>query len=120
MKDENVYRKMDNGRYVPFGVCCEPDNMPDGLWYVRHREHGKSTTSIPYLQGLFKVGDAKQVDVTELCGMEDLCGYIMESKDFRDMINYGTGYSINDIVHFCVKKLVDRAKEQKYDKIAKG
>jgi hypothetical protein len=113
MKDENVYRKMDNGRYVPFGVCYEPDNMPDGIWYVRHREYSKSTTSVPYMQGLFKVGDAKQVDITELCGMEDLCDYIMESKEFNDTVKNEEGCTLNDIVHVCVKKLVDKAQEQK-------
>lgn len=25
MKDNNVYRKMDNGRYVPVGIYCGDD-----------------------------------------------------------------------------------------------
>ena len=40
MKDNNVYRKMDNGRYVPVGVYCGDDQwLPDGIWYVRHHDN---------------------------------------------------------------------------------
>lgn len=117
MRNENVYRKGDNGRYIPFGICCEPDNMPDGIWYVRHKNYSRGMTSISYLEGLFKVGDAKYIDVTEICGMEDLCDYIIDSPEFREVINCSKGYSINDLVHVCVKKLVDRAKEQKGEKL---
>lgn len=113
MKDENVYRRGDNGRYIPYGICCEPDNMPDGIWYVRHRDYSRSTTSVNYMQGLFKVGDAMEIDLTKLCGMEDLVDYIMDSKEFRETADYSKGYSLNDIVHVCVAKLVEKAESQK-------
>ena len=32
-----------------------------------------SMSSLKPLEGIFKTGDAKNVDLTELCGMEDLC-----------------------------------------------
>lgn len=111
MKDENVYRKMDNGRYAAYGVCCEPSNLPDGIWYVRHKDHSHAITSVPYMQGLFKMGNAKQVDVTEICGMEDLCDYIMDSKEWREMMNDENGHTLNDLVHLCVAKIVEKSKE---------
>lgn len=113
MKNDNIYMKGDNGRYIPFGVCYQPNYLPDGIWYVRHHDHGWASTAVSYMQGLFKVGDAKELDITELCGMEDLCDYIMSSKEYIDTISNSKGYSINDIIHVCVQKLVDKAKEQK-------
>ena len=98
MKDDKVYRKADNGRYIPFGICCQPDHMQDGIWYVRHGEGSRTTTSVGYMAGLFKMGDSKTIDVTKLCGMEDLCDEIMNSKEFNEVINRKEGHSISDML----------------------
>ena len=116
MKDNNVYLKTDRGRYIPYGVCYQPEHLPDGIWYVRHTDYGKSITSVKYIEGLYKVGDSKSIDLTELCGMEDLCEYITNSKEFKETINSKSGFSSNDIVHLCVKKLVEKARNEKVEK----
>lgn len=116
IKDDNVYLKNDKGRYVPYGVCCHPEYLPDGIWYVRHTDYGRSTISVKYLEGLFRVGDAKPVDLTELCGMENLCEYITGSKEFKELMNSKTGFSPNDVVHICVKKLVEKVQNEKVEK----
>lgn len=116
MKDNNVYLKNDKGRYIPYGVCYQPEYLPDGIWYVRHTDYGKSTTSVKYLEGLYKMGDVKSIDLTELCGMEDLCDYITRSKEFKELMNSKTGFSPNDIVHICVKKLVEKVQDEKVEK----
>ena len=117
MKDFNVYRKKDNGRYEPFGVQYDKDYLPDGIWYVRHHDYSRGLTSVGYLQGLFKVGEKNEIDITEICGMEDLVDYITHSDEWCETLNSPKGYTLNDIVHICVKKLVDKAKEQKDKKL---
>ena len=109
MKDNNVYRKMDNGRYVPVGIYCGDDRwLPDGIWYVRHHDNVYSMSSLKHLEVIFKTGDAKNVDLTELCGMEDLCDYIMSSQEFKNMMDSDKGFSVSDLVHICVKKLNEK------------
>ena len=112
MKDENVYRKLDNGRYQAFGVYYHPNYLTDGIYYVRHKEAGRSISSVPYIAGLFRVGYSKEIDIPTLCGMEDLCDKITESKEFRELVDKGS-YSIQDIIHVCVKVLYDEAKKEK-------
>lgn len=113
MKDENIYRKLDNGRYQAFGVCYQPEHLCDGIWYVKHHEYGRSITSVPYVTGLFRIGDTKEIDIPTLCGLEDICNKIYESQEYRDLINSKNGYCIQDIVHICVKKMYDFSQEKK-------
>lgn len=105
MKDQNVYRKLDNGRYQPYGVCYEPDNLPDGIWYVRHHEYSREMSNIKYLQGLFKVGDSEQVNIPQLCGLADYADEILRSEEFSTLM--GKGYSVQDIVTLTVSKVFE-------------
>lgn len=111
-KDENVYLKNDNGRYQAFGVCYQPDYLSDGIWYVQHHDYGRSVTSVPYIAGLFRVGEAKEIDIPTLCGLEDMCNKIYDSEEYRNLINSKNGYCIQDIVHVCVKIMYDESKNK--------
>lgn len=110
MKDQNIYRKMDNGRYKPFGICYQPKHLSDGIWYVKHYDYDRGITSVPYIAGLFRVGDAKEIDIPTLCGMEDMCDKIFNSKEYKELTN--GSYSINDLVHVCVKVIYDESKNK--------
>lgn len=55
-------------------------------------------SSLKPLEGIFKTGDVKNVDLTELCGMEDLCDYIMSSQEFKNMMDSNKGFSVSDLV----------------------
>lgn len=110
---DNVYRKLPNGRYQPFGVYGDFDYLPDGLWYIRHSEYSKATTSVSYLAELFKVGDSKYIDIQELAGMQDLVEKVTHSSEYMEATNREKGFCAQDIVSVTVKVLTDIAKEQK-------
>lgn len=111
MKDNNVYVRKDNGRYEAFGVQVNREYLPDGIYYVRHHQYGRTTTSVPYMAGLFRIGDAKKIDIPTICGLEDVVDAITESQEYRDLMGKG-GYSMMDIIHLCVKKMYDIANEK--------
>ena len=107
MKDENIYIKKDNGRYEPIGVCTHRDYMFDGIWYVRHREHSVGTTSVPYIASMFHM-DTNPVNINLVCGLEDNVDYIINSDEWHELFDKKGSYTLNEIVHLCVKKLYDR------------
>ena len=76
---------LPNGRkkYVPYGV--EVDNLPTGIYFVDIRKHSKETTSCSYLGQLYKVGEPKEIDLTEICGMHHLANTVMETEEFREL-----------------------------------
>lgn len=115
MTDDNVYFKKGNGRYEPIGVRVNRDYLPDGIYYIRHHEHGRSTTSVPYLAGVFRIGDATKIDIPTICGLEDMVDKITNTREYIDMINEGK-FSIHDIICLCVKKMYDIANEQQENK----
>ena len=86
MKDNNVYRKMDNGRYVPVGIYCGDGRwLPDGIWYVRHHTHSWSMSNGSYLQGIFEIPRKEPIDMSAICDMKDLVDEIMSSEEFRNI-----------------------------------
>ena len=81
MTDDNVYFKKGNGRYEPIGVRVNRDYLPDGIYYIRHHEYGRSTTSVPYLAGVFRIGDATKIDIPTICGLEDMVDKITNTEE---------------------------------------
>lgn len=114
MKDENIYIKKDNGRYEPVGICTHRDYMFDGIWYVRHREHSVGTTSVPYIASMFHM-DTNPVNINLVCGLEDNVDYIINSPEWYELFDKKGSYTLNEIVHLCVKKLYDRQFENNKD-----
>lgn len=117
-KDDNIYIKMDNGRYRPYGVRYNEPYMYDGIWYVRHHENSVGTTNVDnYMEGLFRVGDRpEKIDVPKLCAMQDYVDYVLNSKEIREMMDKGY-YSWNEMVCKVVALVVD--KNEQYKKEAK-
>lgn len=116
MKDENIYIKKDNGRYEPVGIWTNRDYMFDGIWYVRHSKYTKSITSVPYLATMFHM-DVNPVNINLVCGLEDNVDYIINSPEWKELFDKNNGYSLNDIVHLCVKKLYERQFENNENKL---
>ena len=112
MKDDNIYVKKDNGRYVPYGRMYNENYMYDGIWYVRHNENSKSITNVDYMEGLFRVGDRPEaIDVPQLCAMADYTDYVLSSKEMQDLMN--KGFSFNDLVSKIVALVIEKNKELK-------
>lgn len=118
--DDNVYYKKGK-RYVPFGMRYYENYLPDGIWYVRHKEHSYGTANVDhYLQGLYKVGDPPEViDIPRLCSMHSYTEYVMASPEFEELMHKGS-YSFLEltakIVALVVKlnqTLKDKEKEEK-------
>lgn len=110
---KNYYIKNEKGRYEPVGVCLPQDMLGDGIWYVRHTDHSKRVTSIPYLQGLFKVGDKAEIDFPKLCAMDDYVNYVLDSDEFREM--YKNGYTLYELLSKVVA-LIFEFNEKKQEK----
>ena len=87
---------LHNGRkkYVPCGV--EVNDLPTGIYFVDIRKHSKETVSCSYLGQLYKVGEPKEIDLTEICGMHRLANEVIQHNDFREFMN--KSHSIFDIV----------------------
>lgn len=93
-----MYKKvvLPSGRnkYVPVGVYER--ELPTGIYFVDVRKNTKSTSSCSYLGELYKIGDPKVIDLTEICGMQQLAEKVMETKEFRELIS--NRCSISEIV----------------------
>lgn len=100
MKDDNVYIKNDNGVFEPIGI--KYDYLPDGIWYVRHHNGFHSRTNVGYLEGLYKLGGDIFNDIPQLCSFQDYTDYILDSKEFNDILNNKKGYSLVELVSACV------------------
>lgn len=110
MSDANLYRKVGK-RYEPIGRLINVDYLTDGIWYVHHTKHSKGITSCKHLEGVYRVGEAQHIDLAKLCGMADLSEKILDSQEFRDVVNSSTGYSLHDIVDVCVNILTNECEK---------
>lgn len=96
--DNNVYRKVGPRKYVPFGVKYDENYLPDGIWFARHGEYSHGHTNVDkYLGELFKVGEAKPIDLTEVCGLYNVAEKVMENEGLREMF-FGGGVSYHDFI----------------------
>ena len=104
--DDNVYIKRGK-RYIPIGLYTER-YLPDGIWYVRHYDGSYGQTNVDhYLSGLYKVGELpKAIDVPKLCSMHTYCEYVMNSPEFRELMDKGT-YSFQELTAKIVALVVN-------------
>jgi hypothetical protein len=61
--------------------------------------------------------DTNPVNINLVCGLEDNVDYITNSDEWMELFRREKGYSLNDIVHLCVKKLYDRQFENNKDNL---
>jgi len=97
-EDNNVYYKKGR-KYVPFGLRYNENYLPDGIWYVRHFDHSYGHTNVDhYLSGMYKVGELPEyVDVPKLCSMHSYVDYILQSPEFKEMLD-GSYYSWQEMI----------------------
>lgn len=95
--DDNVYIKRGR-KYIPIGLSCH-NYIPDGIWYVRHFDNSYGHTNVDhYLSGLYRVGDVPEpIDVPKLCSTHSYVEYVMNSPEFREIMNKGS-YSFQELV----------------------
>lgn len=105
--DDNVYIKRGK-RYIPIGLSYTERYLPDGIWYVRHYDGSYGQTNVDhYLSGLYKVGELpKAIDVPKLCSMHTYCEYVMNSPEFRELMDKGT-YSFQELTAKIVALVVN-------------
>ena len=72
-------------KYVPCSIAV--DDLPTGIYFVDIRKHSKETTSCSYLGQLYKVGEPKEIDLTEICGMHRLANEVIQHNDFIEFMN---------------------------------
>ena len=96
--DDNVYIKRGR-KYIPFGMRYDENYISDGIWYVRHFDSSYGCTNIDhYLSGLYRVGDVPEpIDVPKLCSIHSYVEYVMNSPEFREIMNKGS-YSFQELV----------------------
>lgn len=116
MRDDNVYRceitSSGRKKYIPFGLRWDEHYLPDGIWYVRHRDGSYGTANISWIQNLMKVGNSSINDLPRLCGMFDYAEYVLNHPEFQEMVVRPV--SISDIVHKTVA-LIFNASENNED-----
>ena len=116
MNHQNVYKLTENGKYVPFGVGFET-YLPDGIWYVRHGNSSYHTTNVNYLKSIVRKGSTKKFSIKEICSIEDVVDYVIQSRELHDLLN--DSHSICDIVRMAVTKAVEFSELNKFSD-AKG
>ena len=104
MINDNVYIKV-NGRYKPIGRLIDHDYLSDGLWYVRHLNHGKALTNMDHDKTLFRIGGPVQPDMHQYARLEDYVDYITSTEEFSDI--YKKGYCLQDLVRMVVGKVFE-------------
>lgn len=72
-------------KYIPCGIGVK--DLPTGIYFVDIRKNCKQTTSCSYLGELYKVGDPKAIDLSEICGMHQLTNKVMETEEFRKLLD---------------------------------
>ena len=112
MKEENrnVYKKVGR-KYVPIGLRIGDRWFPDGIWIVRHKEHGCETTNAGYLAqiyGICKVGENATADLTKLADMEEYADVV--SKVVFE--NENKPITRQDLSRLIVKALFDFNEEK--------
>lgn len=87
---------LPNGRkkYVPCSIAV--DDLPTGIYFVDVRKNSREKVSCSYLGQLYKVGEPKEIDLTEICGMHHLANEVIQHEDFIEFMN--KPHSIFDIV----------------------
>lgn len=111
MEDSNVYIKKGK-RYEAIGACTPLNWLPDGLWYVSHKSGVYATTSMSYLESMYKVGESKHIDMTEICGMKDLTESVLNSDAMLEILNK-PDWCVREVVSTAVAVLVEKAKQEK-------
>jgi hypothetical protein len=119
MDDNNVYRKLPNGRYKAIGYQYNNDWLSDGVWICRVKKGGKSIVNGEYYApkyGLFKAGDNRPVDYTKLGGCSELTEYIANSLSHLDDDGKLGIYniSIHDAAVQIVKDVLEQSKDPDY------
>jgi len=113
-EENNVYRKDKNGDYIPFGLKYNENYLPDGIWYVRHHNGCHSTASVQYLEGLYKLSSPDDFkDVRQICSLQEYTDFILDSNEFRELMNNGRGYTLNELVSLCVGLVFKKNKQKK-------
>lgn len=80
--------------------------LGDGIWIVRHREHGRSITRADYLAncyGLIKAGEITNIDLVRLSAMEqyvEVAAKVIADNQFKSI-------TLMDLARIVVKKLFD-------------
>ena len=116
MNHQNVYKLTENGKYVPFGVGFET-YLPDGIWYVRQGNSSYHTTNVNYLKSIVRKGSTKKFSIKEICSIEDVVDYIIQSRELHDLLN--DSHSMCDIIRMAVTKAVEFSELNKFSD-AKG
>ena len=97
--NENVYLKDKNGSFIPIGLGYK--YLPDGIWYVRHHEGCNSVTSLPYLEGLYKLSDPENFkDINKICSIKEYTDFIFSNDEFRNLLN--SNYTLEELISLCV------------------
>ena len=104
-EDRNIYKKVGR-RYVPIGLRIGDRWFSDGIWIVRHKEHGCQTTNAGYLAriyGICKIGDNVEADFTKLASMEEYADVVAKTIS----INENKAMTRQDLSRLIVKALFD-------------
>ena len=104
-EDMNVYKKVGR-KYVPIGLRIGDRWFSDGIWIVRHKEHGCQTTNAGYLSqiyGICKIGDNVEADFTKLASMEEYADVVAKTIS----INENKPMTRQDLSRLIVKALFD-------------
>ena len=113
-EENNVYRKDKNGDYIPFGLKYDENYLPDGIWYVRHHNVFHSTANIQYLEGLYKLSSPDDFkDIRQICSLQEYTDFILDSNEFRELMNNERGYTLNELVSLCVGLVFKKNKQKK-------
>ena len=110
-EDMNVYKKVGR-KYVPIGLRIRDRWFSDGIWIVRHKEHGCQTTNAGYLAqiyGVCKVGENAAADLTKLADMEEYADVV--SKTIFE--NENKPITRQDLSRLIVKALFDFNEKKK-------
>ena len=104
-EDMNVYKKVGR-KYVPIGLRIGDRWFSDGIWIVRHKEHGCQTTNAGYLAqiyGICKIGDNVEADFTKLASMGEYADVVAKTIS----INENKPMTRHDLSCLIVKALFD-------------
>src|SRR5574344_625163 len=88
------------------------DYLRDVLGYVKHSSYSRSRTSFSYLENIYKVRDAKQIDIPEICGMANLAQEVMENDSMQELLAE-TFTSYQDVIAKTISILVQKSKKLK-------
>ena len=116
-EDMNVYKKVGR-KYVPIGLRIGDRWFSDGIYIVRHKEHGCETTSAGYLAGIYgicKIGDNVEADFTKLASMEEYADVV--SKTIFE--NENKPMTRQDLSRLIVKALFDFNEKKKKQNLSR-